>query len=139
MDATRANRIVAAVIAGRKRWGSAYGTGEFNLSEITEALVTLHESGEAIVEDHKEELVRVKRQLTASKAREAKIKKQVLEVGQDSAVAITGDPDDAEEITTLSGALRAIRAEQEMGRKANDRANQLADELQTYKARAGDD
>ena len=77
MDAIEAGRIVAAVIAGRIRWGTAYGTGEFSVSEITEALVRQYEAGEIIGQEAAQELLKVKRQLTASQAREAKLKKEI--------------------------------------------------------------
>lgn len=72
-----ANRLVAAVVAGRQRWGQSYGTGEFTSDQILDALVEMHQNGEIEADTAHEDLVRVKRQLTASQAREAKLKKQV--------------------------------------------------------------
>ena len=83
MDASKANKIVAAVIAGRKRWGKSYGTGAFTLDDILDALVAQHEAGEVIAEDHSEELVREKRRVTAAKAREGKLRKQNKELQQE--------------------------------------------------------
>lgn len=77
MDVQRATQIVEAVVAGRKRWENSYGTGEFSVGEITEAMLVLHSEGKVLTQDHSDALTKVKRQLTASKAREAKLKKQV--------------------------------------------------------------
>ena len=74
MDALQ---IVTKVIEGRKQWGEMYGLGEFTSSQILNALVEMHEKGLVATEDEADKLTKVKRQLTASKAREAKLKKQI--------------------------------------------------------------
>lgn len=120
-----ANRIVAAVIAGRKRWGKSYGTGSFTVDDILDALVEQHEAGEIVAEDHSEELVREKRRVTAAKARYGKLQKQILEQGQIAAVNVTGDPDEAKSVTTTRQAVSAIQAEREAGISANNMLNAL--------------
>ena len=87
MNIEEAQSVVAEVIEGRRRWGISYGSGAFSLSQITEALVTVaDELGDqdgiaaAAVQVKQDELTKVKRQLTASKAREAKLKKKIAEL-----------------------------------------------------------
>jgi septal ring factor EnvC (AmiA/AmiB activator) len=72
-----AKAIVQDVLEGRMRFGEMYGLGTFSPSQILNALVELHEEGLLLADANSEELTKVKRQLTASKAREAKLKKQI--------------------------------------------------------------
>ena len=75
-----AQTVVAEVIAGRKRYGKMYGTGAFTAEAILDALVELSEQGIIDAGISHEDLVKVKRQLTASKAREAKLKKKIAKL-----------------------------------------------------------
>lgn len=72
-----AKQLVKEVIEGRARWGKAFGAGPFRIDDVMDALVELHNEGLIATDASKEDLVKAKRQLTASQAREAKLKKQV--------------------------------------------------------------
>jgi len=85
MDADKARRIVAEIVAFRQRWGNLGGTGPdslgaYTLDDLVEALAFLVEEGDITVQGHSEGLTKVKRQLTAALAREAKQKKQIEEL-----------------------------------------------------------
>lgn len=84
MDVETARKVQTDVISGRKRWGVLYTTGEYSVADLVTALVVLHEAGEIAAGDAHEELVNVKRQLTASKAREAKLKKKIEKLQESS-------------------------------------------------------
>ncbi len=83
MSPEKATKIVSAVIAGRKRWGYNYGTGEFSVADITEALVVMNEAGEIAADTAHDDLVREKRRLTAAVAREARAKKANIKLKDD--------------------------------------------------------
>ena len=78
-----ARKVVQQAIAGRKQFGKMYGTGPFTPEEILDALVSLSEEGDSLVVDSKEELTKARRQLTAAKAREGKLKKQIEKLKQE--------------------------------------------------------
>lgn len=82
MDVEKAKRIVAETVEFRKRWGGLGGRGENSLGayvvdDLVDALALLLDEGEVTAVGHSESLTKVKRQLTAALAREAKLKKQV--------------------------------------------------------------
>lgn len=69
---------IKTIVDQQKRWGKQYTGTEFPEGEILGLLVDLYEATDGSV-SHKEHLHTV-RELTASKAREAKLKKQLLEL-----------------------------------------------------------
>lgn len=86
MDLEKAQQIVQDTIEGRKRWGQMFYS-EFNSDTLLDALVCLSEAvQESAGAVSREELTLVKRQLTASKAREAKLKKQIINLQEILAV-----------------------------------------------------
>lgn len=73
----QAQKIVQDTIEGRKRWGKMFA-GEASSTQLLDALCVLSEALEDTLGGiSREEHTRVIRQLTASKAREAKLKKQI--------------------------------------------------------------
>ena len=76
MTEERARLIVSEVIAARIRWGTMF-SWPHNKMDVLDALVKLEGMLTQAQSGNSDELTKVKRQLTASLAREAKLKKQV--------------------------------------------------------------
>lgn len=77
MDLSTAQRIIDEAVAGRKRWGMMW-VSEYSPDNLLDALICV--SGaleESLGGVPREEHTLVTRQLTASKAREAKLKKKI--------------------------------------------------------------
>ena len=79
MDVQKARQIVSSTISGRKRWGKMFNS-EYGIAEILDALVCLEEEVGLVLEAGSDDLTKSKRQTTASKAREAKLKKKVTKL-----------------------------------------------------------
>ena len=80
MEVSDARKIVGETVSGRLRWGKMF-LSAFSMEQVLDALVALEEAGALALtkatQEGSEELTKVKRQLTAAKAREAKQKKQL--------------------------------------------------------------
>lgn len=71
----KAQKLIEDVVEGRKKFGKMYGTGPYSASEILDALLEVWADGEAIHATNKAAQTKLSRQLTAAKAREAKLRK----------------------------------------------------------------
>ena len=80
MEVSAARKIVGETVSGRLRWGKMF-LSAYSMEQVLDALVALEDAGALALtkatQEGSEELTKVKRQLTAAKAREAKQKKQI--------------------------------------------------------------
>ena len=72
MTVERARQVLLEVLDLRKRWGRKVSNQDFNKDDLLDALVVLQEHNEETVHA---QVVKLHRQIGASKAREAKLKK----------------------------------------------------------------
>jgi hypothetical protein len=79
IDIPAALTIVKHVVAERKRWGHQAGTAGYNTHTICDALIVLADAGNFDAPT-REELTKANRQLAASAAREAGLKKRIAEL-----------------------------------------------------------
>jgi hypothetical protein len=127
MNIELAYKIVQDALEYRKRWGNLAGgrVGDHGINEVFEALETVVALYKQDAKKAKKEATLAARQLTASKAREAKLKKKIIAEGKVSAVNITGVSCDAESVDSVSDALKAINAERAVGIRAAQERNEL--------------
>ena len=75
---SRARQVIEECKEFYARWGQlADKSLPYNASELLDAMIAVEEDQEQGEADHSRELTKVKRQLTAALAREAKQKKQI--------------------------------------------------------------
>lgn len=75
MTPEKAADIVSHVVANRLRWGKQYDGSDILRSDLLDALVVIAQNGNNAEGELREELTRLRRQLAAANAREAKLKK----------------------------------------------------------------
>lgn len=80
----RAADIVSHVVSQRLRWGKQYDGSDILRADLLEALVIIAQSENAVEAELREELTRVRRQLAAANAREAKLKKSAGETDDEA-------------------------------------------------------
>lgn len=71
MTLIAAQRVVERTVENRKRWGNLSTTGEYTKAQLLDALTVFYTH----VEDLKQQMNKMSKQLNAAKAREAKRKK----------------------------------------------------------------
>lgn len=75
MSPERAADIVSHVVSNRLRWGKQYDGSDILRSDLLDALVEIAYGQNSEAAELREELTKVRRQLAAANAREAKLKK----------------------------------------------------------------
>lgn len=70
----------------------------------------------------------------AERERADRLQDEVIELGKECAVWITGDPDDQQAVAAFSVAMDAIRAALKLGQERNDEANNLRQQVEALRA-----
>lgn len=103
MDVKKAQQIVSRAISGRARWGKLYYC-ENTIEEVLDALMCLDKEMILAVNHQdnlveKEDLTLARRQLTASKAREARQKKKIKKL-EEYIWALEGERDQLRDLVS---------------------------------------